>query len=486
MHNPVIFLAFADSRDDLPNLKEERIALGDILEAHFNVEQKDRATQQRIEATFRTYGKAVRIFHFAGHANGEQIALVAGKDGHKGGYVSGVADYVGQQKGVELVFLNGCSTVGQVKDFQQAGIPALIATQAPVSDPVAREFAELFYANLLGGKGRTSFQEAFNQARAQLMGRYNTFPKLYNRSLAVQEIEFNDRFPYELYLRTTRAGDTCYQDLLLEEEGEVKAVPPLAHLLCDRAIPTDTFGDYLKDQLIEGERFPIPCLVHGDEQELPLRLCERFRSFTVHKVFERLDMVLEKSRIEFQEIEMPTQRDFGRKHKAMDRVRESLKTRLELSDISAREIRNMTAHQVLEGLDSHLKVVVLQHNLYAAEWDRKQGPAFLREYLEEFWKVSLSEEAPEVLLLFSLQYPPRKGLLGRFQAAPDLGSHFEGLAEVLELLIQIPRIDVRKWNDKYAPDDPGMTDRIFGSKKTLPMQVILPHLKAAVDRRRKI
>ena len=359
MQKPVIFLAFADSRQDLPELTEERIALDDLLSAPFNVEQKERATLHRIESTFRTYGKAVRIFHFAGHADAKQIALVEGRDGHSGGYVAGVATYIGRQQGGELVFLNGCSTEGQVEHFRKAGVPALIAATAPVSDKVAREFAELFYANFVAGNGRKSLQRAFDEAQDQLMGGYESFPRLYSRSLDPGEIEFQAQFPYRLHTRNTRAADTCYQDLLLPEEGEEKAVPPYAYLLCDRDEAEEAFDDAVRECLNQRPRRILACLVHGEEAELPLKLCERFREFTVQQTFQKLDLVLETSRIEYQEIDMPRLTDFKKAAKAMDRVRESLKFKLELDEVPATATRSLTAQQVLAGLDSHLKVVML-------------------------------------------------------------------------------------------------------------------------------
>ena len=56
--------------------------------------------------------------------------------------------------------------------------------------------------------------------------------------------------------------------------------------------------------------------------------------------------------------------------------------------------------------------------------------------------------------------------------------------QILPLLEAVPRVDVKDWNDRYASDEPGLTDRLFGSKQRLPMQEIFEELKATVIRRR--
>lgn len=487
MPKPVILLAFADSRDDLPQVQEERRVLDDLLGAHFNVEQKDAATHPRIEDTFRSYGRAVRIFHFGGHANGQQLALLA-SDGQDGAaYVRGVANLIGRQKGVELVFLNGCSTKDQVDFFLKARIPAVIATTAPVSDKVARQFAELFYKNFTSGTGRCPLSEAFDDAQAQLESRYANYPQMYSRSLSWGEEKFESQFPYELHLRSDQAGKLCLLDLELPHEGDpAKEVPPLAHLLLDRDDPNERFEDHVKDGLNSKQRKPIACLVHGEEIELPMRLCQRFREFTVRETFRKLDEELIESRYESKSIEMPRSGDFKRKHKAFDRIKESLKVELDLEDVSARDIRDLTADQVIVHFDKHLRIVLLQHDLYAGDWNPQSSPALLRTYINDFWNIPLPEGCPDILLLFNLQYPPRRKLLGMKQKLDTQASEaFDQLAEVLDLLVPIGRLDLRKWNDKYAPDDPGLTDRIFTKDKPIPMQKILPDLEAIVRKARQ-
>ena len=489
MQKPVILLAFANDREDsssfLSELQPEQTALDDLLSSHLNVVQKPVATHPRIEQSFNIHGKRIRIFHFAGHANAHQIELAMGSDGHKGGYVAGVAKYIGLQKGVELVFLNGCSTQGQVQHFLKASIPAVIATTSAVNDKIAREFAVLFYSTFVLNKHKKSLKQAFEEAKAQLQGRYPKQEHLYTRGF-VREGKVAD-FPYQLHLNSLRAGELCFEDLFLEEtDTESTSIPPNAHLLCNREEANEDFKEVVKDHLRRPLRQPLLCLVHAEEQELPLALCKRFYEFTLGRTFKSLDLILEKSRFERYEVEMPRARDFRKKDKAMDRVKESFKEILEMEEVANTQIRSIDGQQVIQQLGTHLRLVLFQHNLYAEDWHHDLSADFFQEYLGQFWQGHLPEKSPEILLLFSLQYAPKKGFLSRFKKRDHrlLTSFASQETQRLEELLPVARIDLRRWNDRYATDDPGLTDRLYGSKKALPMEVLLPELRAVVDRRR--
>ena len=419
MLTPVILLAFADNRKNLDQLIEERRTLDDLLTGPFQVEQKDCATLSRIEQVFRVHRRRIRIFHFGGHADGRQIELMQGKDGHKGGYVAGVAEFIGRQKGVQLVFLNACSTVGQVQAFIDANVPAVIATTSPVRDKVASTFAQLLYQSFTEGRGKKPLREAFEEARSLLMGRFEAFEQLYDPltrdRLGMDQIE---TFPYRLHTRTDRDEDLCYQDLMVGEEGEPRPVPPRAYLLVNRDDSTDAFKEELQIRLTQAYRRPVLYLVHGEEAELPLQLCDRLEHFSLGKAYKRTKGTeLERARLERIDVDMPRQKDFGRKHKAMDWVKESLSSKLQMEDFQGEDIREMSGLEVLAHLDRHLRVALFRHRLYPDRWDSKFGPEFLQQYLGQFWNIDLPEHAPEIVLLFSLQYPPRRGLLGRFSQA---------------------------------------------------------------------
>lgn len=75
-----------------------------------------------------------------------------------------------------MVFLNGCSTLGQVDHLLRSGIPAVIATERPVDDVRAKEFAFYFYQSLVGG---ASLEKAFQQAAAVLQTKTGKLIQIY-------------------------------------------------------------------------------------------------------------------------------------------------------------------------------------------------------------------------------------------------------------------------------------------------------------------
>lgn len=97
------------------------------------------------------------IFHFAGHANSTQLRLA-----DKSVEGQSVAYLLQEASQLKLVFLNGCSTMGQVEEFLESNKEiAIIATYRPIPDTKATVFAESFYSYLILGK---TIKESFDQA----------------------------------------------------------------------------------------------------------------------------------------------------------------------------------------------------------------------------------------------------------------------------------------------------------------------------------
>ncbi|MCB0185689.1 MAG: CHAT domain-containing protein, partial [Caldilineaceae bacterium] len=92
----------------------------------------------------------IALWHYAGHANGYQLLLEDDQGQRALADAGGLADFLAQQRGLELVFLNGCSTQPQVQGLLDAGISAVIATAQAIDDAVATRFAECFYQSLAG------------------------------------------------------------------------------------------------------------------------------------------------------------------------------------------------------------------------------------------------------------------------------------------------------------------------------------------------
>ncbi len=168
---PIIFLTFANDPDaHLDLLKEESRRLYGALEEldrkeYLKLIREESAQIKDIFAAFNKNKDRIAIFHYAGHAEGTKLHLEEGA-----GNADGLAALMGQQENLQLVFLNGCSSKGQVKGLLEAGVPAVIATSVPIEDRKATEFAQQFYEALAN---RRTIGQAFAIAQAYLRTRFS-------------------------------------------------------------------------------------------------------------------------------------------------------------------------------------------------------------------------------------------------------------------------------------------------------------------------
>jgi hypothetical protein len=173
---PVVLLAFANDPDDrLKNLRRERQSIeralfhADDSQAIKLVKAEQTSTDYLFEQ-FSVHADRVAIFHYGGHANGGALRLESEAGAAETAHAGGLAQLLGLQKGLKLVFLNGCATKGQVKLLLDKGVQAVIATAVPIDDLMATEFAEQFYTEL--GRGQP-VGRAFNTASSFVGTHYN-------------------------------------------------------------------------------------------------------------------------------------------------------------------------------------------------------------------------------------------------------------------------------------------------------------------------
>ena len=167
MKPPVIFLAFANAQDrHLALLDEERrIITGHLTplasEQYFQIHTEPSATTKDLTRYIAEFKDRIAVFHYGGHAGSEQIFLT-----DVAANAAGLAQLLAGQPNLKLVFLNGCSTKAQVDLLLELGIPAVIATNVPVSDPGAKDFADIFYKSLAADH---NIESAFKLAAANYL-----------------------------------------------------------------------------------------------------------------------------------------------------------------------------------------------------------------------------------------------------------------------------------------------------------------------------
>lgn len=204
---PVILLAFANDRDDraryLRNLPEEARRLRNTLAAAERAGLcqaviRQNATVAEILDIFQQseYRHRIAVFHYGGHAGSYELLLeTPGGQPHTAS-AAGLAAFLGQQRGLEMAFLNGCSTQRQAQGLLDAGVPAVIATAQAIDDAAATEFAGRFYQGLAGG---ASLGAAFREAEAAVRTAHGDNPR--NLYPADKATDAADRWPWELTLR---------------------------------------------------------------------------------------------------------------------------------------------------------------------------------------------------------------------------------------------------------------------------------------------
>lgn len=172
---PVIVLAFSNDRDDyLDMINRERKNIFNALREYddnelIQVRKQESTSVEDLFELFNLYRDQVAIFHYGGHANGTHLQLETSEGESQLANALGLAQLMGQQEQLQLVFLNGCATSNQVELLLSAGVRAVIATSVPIDDMMAAEFAQQFY-NTLGEQA--TIKEAFENAKAFITTRY--------------------------------------------------------------------------------------------------------------------------------------------------------------------------------------------------------------------------------------------------------------------------------------------------------------------------
>ncbi len=202
MTQPILYFTFANQADDhLPQLQREIEEVKDILRplesrAFIKLEREERASTQDIIKTLSTYPEQISIFHYAGHAGGQALELEGGA-----GQAKGLAQLLGAQPNLKLVFLNGCSTQGQVADLFKAGVKAVIATSVPIGDEKAVQFSSAFYRALAN---KRSIKLAFEFAKAAIETEYRDSPTFHIQrgvGLEREATEAEAQMPWTLYVQ---------------------------------------------------------------------------------------------------------------------------------------------------------------------------------------------------------------------------------------------------------------------------------------------
>lgn len=202
-NRPIFLFAFANDEAYRLRLEAEERALREALaeaDGRKQIEYKaiGQASLDDIFNAFNRLNNQVCLFHYGGHSDSQFLHL-------RGPHARSrsLATLMGQQKYLKLVFLNGCSNRAQVKALFAGGVPAVIATNAPVGDGDARQLAEQFYKALAGGK---TIRQAFEVAAGYVK---NEKPELdiSCRGFGLPDHEQGNAFAWGLYAQNEATLD---------------------------------------------------------------------------------------------------------------------------------------------------------------------------------------------------------------------------------------------------------------------------------------
>lgn len=193
---PVIVLAFAnDDGRTLRQLDQEQKELRELLrpvekEGKCQLRVLPAATAEDVIQAFQEYRERIRIFHYGGHSDIDAIFFKDAYQKHKGTQAENLANFLALQGKLELIFLNSCLSLPQARQYQEAGVKAVLATNQKIGDAAARKFAKLFYTSLAAG---ASILDAYREAEAAFQVRgEDPF-----RGFGIEESE--ERFPWKLF-----------------------------------------------------------------------------------------------------------------------------------------------------------------------------------------------------------------------------------------------------------------------------------------------
>ncbi len=184
---PVILLAFANDPADginyLRNLPEEARQIRAALEyaeaqGLCEFELRYNATLDDILAAFqhpKLKGR-IAVFHYGGHADSYELLFQSSPGSLQRIDGRGFAAFLAEQRSLQLVFLNACTTEPQVDSLLAANVQVVIATAQEVDDGVAATLAGSFYQSLAHGD---SIGSAYRQSVAALRAQKGDDPALF-------------------------------------------------------------------------------------------------------------------------------------------------------------------------------------------------------------------------------------------------------------------------------------------------------------------
>lgn len=137
---PVILLTFAnDDGRSLRQLDQEQKELRQLFqqaekEGKCRVHVLPAATADDLIKAFQEHRDQIRILHYGGHSNEDEIFLQQAYQQHQGVKAGSLAEFLALHSGLELIFLNSCLSFPQAEKYRQNGAKTVLATHQKIGD----------------------------------------------------------------------------------------------------------------------------------------------------------------------------------------------------------------------------------------------------------------------------------------------------------------------------------------------------------------
>ncbi|MFK7948334.1 MAG: CHAT domain-containing protein [Saprospiraceae bacterium] len=242
---PIALFVFSNDLDDfLPNIERERKIVEEALEHYDDTNRlkiiaRSSVSIDELFRLFTRYSGRIVLFHFAGHAGGKGLHLNEDITNTTTGKAEGIASLIRREveHGIlQLVFLNGCSTAPQVDGLKAAGVPSIIATNYPINDNKAVNFARQFYRIWTKAD---NILEAFNEP-------FNTIQQAFEAGIAYLKLQNTVGIK-----DTTRGFVFKVNEVKTNEPWELFSENPDQKLEFNIAKESKTFNEFLTRRLIE-------------------------------------------------------------------------------------------------------------------------------------------------------------------------------------------------------------------------------------------
>lgn len=496
MTKPIIFLAYANDQQNKANylrgLSQEqrgiRLALQGIEKAGLIeiVERVNVALSDIIDVfTDSRYQNRIAIFHYAGHADSYVLMLEnAAGTGNELANIAGFSSFLGRQAGLELVFLNACSTQEQANLLLNKGVKNVIATSSKIKDTVATQFSTRFYKGIGNHQVITqSYQDARDEALT-LSGE-NNFRKVYWDGLP--DVELPQAMPWDIY--PPQGSLWAIERPVAPPPPPAQKVGPFSHLLCNRVEQNDEFKLSYSQAIVQPVRKPQIFLIRGLKEDRHDSLITRFSWESIGKrVFVRPNEI----------------KNWPIKG-AINDLKQLLKLRIvetfETLNWQGKTAANISAMDVITNpFFSTQKNVILQHNIPGEEWNQSTIE-LLNWYIGEFWNVEQKDSyLPNFTIFINVLYSPDQlkssflsGFFSKKYFKKDIQAELQKLADaytthcrLLSELVPITKDNVETWVvDTHLADVSdflNISSAIFSSSSLmLPMAHVEIQLKKAID-----